>query len=66
MNDLERRFNELRQFNRTLETSPDTNVEDITLDKNKVKKDTTELVANQIYDKITKLINDRRKRLGIK
>ena len=25
-----------------------------------------ELVANQIYDKIAKIINDRRKRLGIK
>ena len=25
-----------------------------------------ELAANQIYDRITKLINDRRKRLGIK
>ena len=31
-----------------------------------MKGDTIELVANQIYDKITKLINDRRKRLGIK
>ena len=31
-----------------------------------MKEDTIELVANRIYDKITKLINDRRKRLGIK
>ena len=31
-----------------------------------MKDDTIELVANQIYDRITKLINDRRKRLGIK
>ena len=39
---------------------------DITLAKRKVTEDTIELVANQIYDKITKLINERRKRLGIK
>ena len=32
----------------------------ITLEKRKVKEDTIELVANQIYNKITKL-----KRLGI-
>ena len=38
----------------------------ITLEKHKVKEDTIELVANQIYDKITKLFNERRKRLGIK
>ena len=36
------------------------------LEKNKVKQDTIELVANQIYDKITKLFNERRERLGIK
>ena len=38
----------------------------ITLEKRKVKEDTIELVANQIYDTITKLFNERRKRLGIK
>ena len=38
----------------------------ITLDKLGLKKDTIELVANQIYDKITKLYNDTRKTLGIK
>ena len=42
-------------------------MEDIILEKRKVKEDTIELVANQMYDKITKLlINERRKRLGIK
>ena len=67
MNDLEIRFNELRRFNRTLEESPDKDdVENITLDQNKMKEDTIELVANQIYDIITKLINERRERLGIK
>ena len=66
MNDLEIRFNKLRQFNRTLETSTDKDVEDIKLDKNKMKRDTIELVANQIYGRITKIINERRERLGIK
>ena len=33
--------------------------------KNALKRDTIELVANQIYDKLTKLFNERRKRLGI-
>ena len=31
-----------------------------------MKEDTIELIANQIYHKITKLFNERRKRLGIK
>ena len=31
-----------------------------------MKEDTIELVTNQIYDRITKLINDWRERLGIK
>ena len=38
----------------------------IMLVKRKVKKDMIELVANQIYDKITKLINDSRKKIGYK
>ena len=62
MNDLERRFNKLRHFNATLETSSDKDVGNITLEKRKVKEDTTELVANQIYDKIAKLFNERRRR----
>ena len=66
MNDLEIRFNKLGHFSARLETSADTDVENITLDKNEMKKDTIELVANQVYDKIAKLINDSRKRLGIK
>ena len=31
-----------------------------------MKDDIIELIANQIYDKITKLFDERRKRLGIK
>ena len=38
----------------------------ITLDKVRLKKDTTELVENQICNKMTKLFNNTRKRLGIK
>ena len=66
MNDLKRRFEELRHFNSRLETCSHEEFGDIKLQKNKVKVDTIELVANQIYDTITKLINDRRKRLDIK
>ena len=67
-NDLQRRFNELRQFDKRLETSSDENFGEITLEleKNKVKEDTIELVANQMYDEMTMLINDRRKPLGKK
>ena len=48
MNDLERRFEELRHFNARLETSPDKDFGNITLEKNKETEDTIELVANQI------------------
>ena len=67
MNDLERRFEELRQFNRALNESRDEDLITITTStKNALKHDLTELVANQIYDKITMLFNERRKRLSIK
>ena len=66
-NNLETRLNKLRQFNKTLDESHDKNIIDITMKtKNALKKDTIELIANEIYDKLTKLFNDRRKRLGIK
>ena len=64
---LELRFNKLRKFNETLNESTDENLIDTTIKtKNALKKDTIELIANEIYDKLTKLFNDRRKRLGIK
>ena len=45
----------------------DENLRDITINnKEALKRDTIELIANEIYDKLTKLFNDRRKRLGIK
>ena len=66
-NKLETRLNKLRQFNKTLDESRDETLIDITMKtKNELKKDTMELIANEIYDKLTKLFNDRRKRLGIK
>ena len=66
MNDLEIRFNKLRQFNRTLYGSPDDDLIDITMkNRDALKCDTIELVANQIYDKLTISFNDTRKRLGI-
>ena len=66
-NKLETRLNKLRQFNKTLNESTDEDTIDTTIKtKNALKKDTIELIANEIYDKLTKLFNDRRKRLGIK
>ena len=64
---LETRLNKLRQFNKTLNESTDeVTIEMTEKTKDALKHDTIELVANQIYDKLTKLFNDRRKRLGIK
>ena len=66
MNDLERRFNQLRQFNETLNESCDDDLIGITTStKDALKHDTIELVANQIYDKLIILFNDTRRRLGI-
>ena len=65
--DLETRLNKLRRFNETLNESTDEDIIEITKKtKNALKKDTIELIANQIYDKVTKFFNDRRKRFGIK
>ena len=67
INELETRLNKLRQFNKTINESQDDDTIDITKEtKKELKKDTIELIANEIYDKLTKLFNDRRKRLGIK
>ena len=64
---MEAKLEELRQFNATLEKSPGKDLENnIMLEKSKVKKDTIELISNQMYDKIAKLFNHRRKRLGVK
>ena len=67
MDKPEERFDKLKKFNATLGISSDKDVEyNITIDKLKLKKYMIELVANEIYDKTTKLFNKTRKRLGIK
>ena len=64
--DLELRFNKLREFNETLNESTDEATIEITKEtKNALKRDTIELAANQIYDKLTILFNNDRKRFGI-
>ena len=65
--EIEAKLEELRHFNARLENSPDKDVGNITLEKRKVKEDTIELVAkNQIDHKITKLFNEKRKKIGYK
>ena len=64
--DLESRFNKLRKFNETLNESTDEDTIEMTEKvKDVLKKDTIELVANQIYDKLTIFFNNDRKRFGI-
>ena len=66
VNDLQERFEGLREFNRTSNRSYDEKVVDKTMTaKETLKHDIIELVANQIYDKLTIYFNDTRKRLGI-
>ena len=63
---LELRFNKLREFNETLNESTDEDTIEITEKaKNALKRDTIELVANQIYDRLTIFFNNDRKRFGI-
>ena len=64
--DLELRFNKLREFNETLNESTDLDTIEMTEKTiNALKRDTIELVANQIYDKLTIFFNNDRKRFGI-
>ena len=64
--DLEVRFNKLREFDETLNESTDEATIEMTEEtKNALKRDTIELVANQIYDKLTIFFNNDRKRFGI-
>ena len=52
--DLEVRFNKLREYNETLNESTDVDTIEITEKSiNTLKHDTIELVANQVYDKLT-------------
>ena len=64
--DLELRFNKLREFNETLNESTDEGTIEITEKaKNALKRDTIELVSNQIYNRLTIFLNNDRKRFGI-
>ena len=64
--DLEARFNKLREYNETLNESTDeATIEMTEKDKDALKRDTIELAANQIYDKLTIFFNNDRKRFGI-
>ena len=64
--DLEVRFNKLRKFNETLNESTDEATIEMTEKvKDALKRDTIELVANQIYDRLTIFFNNDRKRFGI-
>ena len=64
--DLELRFNKLREFNETLNENTDEDTIEITEKaKDVLKRDTIELVANQIYDRLTIFFNNDRKRFGI-
>ena len=63
---LELRFNKLREYNETLNESKDVATIEMTVKtKDALKRDTIELAANQIYDKLTIFINNDRKRFGI-
>ena len=64
--DLELRFNKLRELDETLNVSTDEDTIEMTeKTKNALKRDTKELVANQIYDRLTIFFNNDRKRFGI-
>ena len=66
MNDLEKRFEELRQYNRDFNKSHDEDSrEDASIYVNATRHDIEELVVSQIYDKLTILFNNTRKKLGI-
>ena len=59
---LETRFNKLRELNETLNESTDEDTIELTeKNKNALKRDTIELVANQIYDRLTIYFNNDKK-----
>ena len=65
-NDLEVRYNKLRGFDETLNESIDEDTIEMTeKTKDAFKRGTIELIANQIYDKLTISFDNTRKRLGI-
>ena len=66
MNDLEKEFEELRQYNRNFnESHNEVTREEASIHLDVTGHDIEELVANQIYDKLTTNINNMRKKYGI-
>ena len=66
MNDLQKRYEELRQFNIKYNKSRNkTTREETSIYIDSTRNDIEELVANQIYDKLTTMFNKSRERLGI-
>ena len=66
MKDLESRFEELRQYNRNFDESRnEATREDASIFIDATRHDIEELVANEMYDKLTILLNDTRKKFGI-
>ena len=64
MKDLESRFEELRQYNRNLNRSlNEATREEASTFVDATRHDIEELVADQIYDKLTILLNNTRKNL---
>ena len=64
--DLELGFNKLREFDEILNESTDEDTIEMTeKTKDALKLDTIELVANQMYDRLTICFNNDRKRFGI-
>ena len=66
VNNLQKRFEGLRQFNRTSNRSYNEKIVDMTTNAKKVlERDIIELVPNQMYHKLTIYFNNTGKRLAI-
>ena len=66
MKNLELRFNELKELNKTWNESTDeATINETLIYVDSTRNDIEELVANQIYDKLTNIFNKARERLGI-
>ena len=66
MNDLEKRFEELRQFNKKFNKSRDKDTrEETSIFIDSTRHDIEELIADQIYDKLAILFSNTRKTFGI-
>ena len=67
MNDIQERYEELRQFNIKYNKSRnEATREETSIYIDSTRHDIEELVANQIYDKLTTMFNNNRKRLDIR